>query len=231
MNNERDFLAAYTSDTNELYHHGILGQKWGVRRYQNEDGSLTEAGKKRYYTNDLKRAYAQYEPIKKKYNKASWEYDDNVTKMLDHYDKAYIYNSKTNRFEEDPIELKKAREIEEPIKKQLMKYFDKDPDISQYYTDTNGNINVKDRENFWLDNMGEDFASDPYSFGEYYIAQTNPELHEDYNNARTKYLTAAQSAFSIKGAKDLETADHEKMWLTDFMKEFEEYERESKRLN
>lgn len=31
----------------ELYHHGIKGQKWGVRRYQNEDGSLTEAGKKR----------------------------------------------------------------------------------------------------------------------------------------------------------------------------------------
>lgn len=31
-----------------LYHHGILGQKWGVRRYQNEDGSLTEAGKRRY---------------------------------------------------------------------------------------------------------------------------------------------------------------------------------------
>lgn len=32
----------------ELAHHGILGQKWGIRRYQNEDGSLTEAGKKRY---------------------------------------------------------------------------------------------------------------------------------------------------------------------------------------
>lgn len=31
-----------------LMHHGILGQKWGIRRYQNEDGSLTEAGKKRY---------------------------------------------------------------------------------------------------------------------------------------------------------------------------------------
>lgn len=33
---------------NELYHHGIKGQKWGVRRYQNADGSLTAAGKKRY---------------------------------------------------------------------------------------------------------------------------------------------------------------------------------------
>ena len=32
----------------ELYHHGILGMHWGIRRYQNEDGSLTEAGKRRY---------------------------------------------------------------------------------------------------------------------------------------------------------------------------------------
>ena len=32
----------------ELYHHGIKGQKWGRRRFQNEDGSLTPAGKERY---------------------------------------------------------------------------------------------------------------------------------------------------------------------------------------
>lgn len=32
----------------ELYHWGIKGMKWGVRRYQNKDGSLTKAGKKRY---------------------------------------------------------------------------------------------------------------------------------------------------------------------------------------
>ena len=32
---------------NELYHHGIKGQKWGVRRYQNPDGSLTSLGKKK----------------------------------------------------------------------------------------------------------------------------------------------------------------------------------------
>lgn len=32
----------------EFYHHGIKGQRWGVRRYQNADGSLTAAGQKRY---------------------------------------------------------------------------------------------------------------------------------------------------------------------------------------
>lgn len=35
-------------DNNSLYHHGIKGMKWGVRRYQNKNGSLTSAGKKRY---------------------------------------------------------------------------------------------------------------------------------------------------------------------------------------
>lgn len=38
--------------TNELYHYGIKGQKWGVRRFENEDGTLTSAGKKRYNYED-----------------------------------------------------------------------------------------------------------------------------------------------------------------------------------
>lgn len=38
-------------DNNELQHWGIKGMKWGVRRYQNKDGTLTAAGKKRYKDN------------------------------------------------------------------------------------------------------------------------------------------------------------------------------------
>lgn len=42
----------YLTDGGELYHYGVKGQKWGVRRYQNKDGSLTPAGKKRYGLGD-----------------------------------------------------------------------------------------------------------------------------------------------------------------------------------
>lgn len=33
---------------NEMYHHGVKGQRWGIRRYQNKDGTMTAYGKKRY---------------------------------------------------------------------------------------------------------------------------------------------------------------------------------------
>ena len=41
-------------DNNELYHYGVVGMKWGVLKYQNKDGSLTDAGRKRYGSEDDK---------------------------------------------------------------------------------------------------------------------------------------------------------------------------------
>lgn len=46
---------------NELYHYGVKGQKWGVRRYQYIDGTLTPAGKKRYNQSSANRVHRMME--------------------------------------------------------------------------------------------------------------------------------------------------------------------------
>lgn len=47
----------------ELYHHGIKGQRWGVRHYQNPDGSLTNAGRQRYSTGKSKGVHRRGEGL------------------------------------------------------------------------------------------------------------------------------------------------------------------------
>ena len=101
----------------ELYHHGILGQRWGVRRFQNYDGSLTSRGKTRELKsagqykralNDIDKGIAQErrdysdsrnavawmhkqtDKLMKKANKkeATGDYADRFNKKIDKYEKA-----------------------------------------------------------------------------------------------------------------------------------------------
>lgn len=62
--------------TNELYHHGIKGQRWGVRRYQNEDGSLTAAGNKRYARDAREQGYNKYDTESRTYYRTSKKMDE-----------------------------------------------------------------------------------------------------------------------------------------------------------
>lgn len=58
-----------------LMHHGIKGMKWGIRRYQNSDGSLTPAGKKRYSLNPIKRFNEKWQENKSRFA-AQKQFDD-----------------------------------------------------------------------------------------------------------------------------------------------------------
>lgn len=79
----------------ELYHHGIKGQKWGVRRFQNPDGTLTDAGKKRYLVKLYKedeRSKAQHKTFDRTLKKmekdhALFEAIANDPKIKDSYEK------------------------------------------------------------------------------------------------------------------------------------------------
>lgn len=66
---------------NELYHHGIKGMKWGVRRYQNFDGSYTREGLKRYRDseNTYNKRKAAYKAIRK--NRAASRVNKKLAKV------------------------------------------------------------------------------------------------------------------------------------------------------
>lgn len=55
----------------ELIHSGVKGMKWGVRRYQNKDGTLTDTGKKRYARDAREKEYSKYDESSGKYYKNS----------------------------------------------------------------------------------------------------------------------------------------------------------------
>lgn len=76
-----------------LAHHGIKGQKWGVRRYQNADGSYTEAGLKRYVKNVRKDQHKFYKEELKK----DKEYQSQKRKMLLKKLYAMVFNRNHNR--------------------------------------------------------------------------------------------------------------------------------------
>ena len=142
--------------TKELYHYGIKGQKWGVRRYQNEDGTLTEAGIRRYKDNpqlkeiddikinrerNLKKAYDSFMKDMAEFKRSGREndakaiiersklYDSQVAQINDQY-KTQIAQAKIFCKQRSKF-IKKHKEYckqtREQAKKQLDKFNEADP--------------------------------------------------------------------------------------------------------
>ena len=120
----------YRTYSSELYHHGILGQKLGIRRYQNPDGTLTAAGRRRVshrYQNidgslNEKGIDHQYKFADKQMAKNNKYYDKQIKKYQKRYDKS--------KNEEEKSILKQRMENAEATRKQVNKYIQK-MDIEQ----------------------------------------------------------------------------------------------------
>ena len=97
---------------NELMHFGVKGQKWGVRRYQNPDGSLTPKGKHRIskMTDKLNKKYLKFKNMEHENLKLNSQYN------------THINNNQRTRADNDLS---------------LMNYND---DKSQYYRDSSKNL-------------------------------------------------------------------------------------------
>ena len=79
-----------------LEHHGILGQKWGIRRYQNKDGSLTAEGKRRVYAQGAN--YGGYESFRHRNRRAidAAKYENDIKRNQKKLDRAYEKGNEKN---------------------------------------------------------------------------------------------------------------------------------------
>lgn len=91
--NSQEYYEAIVSDPNMLEHYGVLGMKWGIRRYQNPDGSLTSLGKKHMEDGKTQKAIDKFN--QKKSTAIAVGDKKFVEKNLD-----YMTNEDINKFNE-----------------------------------------------------------------------------------------------------------------------------------
>lgn len=103
----------------ELYHHGVKGQRWGVRRYQNKDGSLTSYGKNRY-AKELAKLEAEKERVRQQEQTAK------KMKKLDDMRKDIDERKKALNPDDTPESAKQQKAPSVPKKRKLSELSNED---------------------------------------------------------------------------------------------------------
>ena len=178
-------------EQSHLMHHGIKGMKWGVRRYQNSDGSLTPAGVKRYSNTKT-----MYKDLKKQVHKQRGQLQGGSNRFMTvtpigEHSKAYIDDAKAKRnaYENSPA-YKKWQNDYDKFQKDWEEKFNNSTsyDVNldrQYAKEDKEMIKKRPKKNF----------KDPYDAYATYSARGR-----QYSN---KYLNGAGKDLSIAYIRDL----------------------------
>lgn len=178
----------------ELYHHGTKGMRWGIRRYQNKDGSLTPAGRKRY-SEELERYEAKAEEYRKKLGtsksgktEAEESLEQKKKKILDTHDAKQIYKNKDLFSDKEILDAYNRLNNERNIKNLIPEEKSKAQQIIDRYTKTSKTVkSVVDSS----DDLYKSYVKGE-SLVKAILEKTGKVKHSDINEQEVTDMTESQ---------------------------------------
>ena len=188
-------------ENNELYHYGVKGMKWGVRRYQNKDGTLTNAGKKQLAI-QIKKQYpknATNDSYTRLINDISDDLSDNyksqLNEQIDNIREKRKFRDKVSKIESEYYSSKQYKNDKERAYKETYDWFEKnEPDYLQSIIKKNNGDKKTLVRYHDFDTMYDGFADKALSDGLNHFYRKNGVDPTSAYNAYNNYINACRSA-------------------------------------